>query len=62
MCKHKWMHYDMICSKTAGRYGSTFYIRTDFFHCEKCLETKEIRKEKELLNEKKCPEWWKNEN
>ena len=59
MCNHKWVHYDTIFKKRDGNYGSCFYIRTDFFHCEKCLETKELRKEKEVRSDGNKPEWWK---
>jgi hypothetical protein len=54
-CDHKWVHLETHKeTKTYNSY-SCVYIKIDRFFCEKCLETKEIKREERLLEK---PSWY----
>lgn len=45
-CNHKYIHFDT--SKRSEHDGSPYqlhWIRVDKFFCEKCLDTKDVKKE-----------------
>lgn len=58
-CEHKFVHLDTIKRKIDEypSYGNT-YIRIDTFYCEKCLETKEVKKEKYVGYRGSIPDWY----
>jgi hypothetical protein len=63
MCKHKFVYY--YSSKRASRiweYGWIYtFVKIDYFYCEKCLDTKEIRREC-TQHEATGPEWFESDD
>ena len=53
-CEHKFVHLDTIRKNYADGWG-TNWILVDRFYCEKCLEEKEVKKEKWS---RERPEWY----
>lgn len=56
-CEHKFVLLDTVKRKVSETYGNS-YKRIDIFFCEKCLETKEVKKEEYIGYRENIPDWY----
>ena len=54
-CSHKFVHLDTARWTRYSDYNTKF-VRVDKFFCERCLETKELRKEEYSRD---TPDWYR---
>ena len=56
-CDHVWRHMNTIHRRLDDRFVCTF-IRIDEFFCERCLQTREVKKEKQDGRRSNPPDWF----